>query len=92
MKKVSELMRDQADHPLDRATYWIEYVIRHNGAPHLRTTSRKLSLIQKGLVDVTLIFLSLFIMLVSALVYVFYRITARALFGLPKINYVKKNN
>ena len=40
-------MRDQGDHPLDRATYWIEYVIRHNGAHHLRTASRKLSLIQK---------------------------------------------
>jgi len=69
MKKVLELMRDQADHPLDRATYWIEYGIRHNGAPHLRTASRKLSIIQIGLVDITLVFLSLFEMLVSALVY-----------------------
>lgn len=84
-------MHDQADHLLDRATYWIEYVIRHNGAPHLRTASRKLSLIQKGLVDVTLIFLSLCIMLVFALVYVFNRITAIA-FKLPKLNYAKKNN
>jgi len=91
MKKVSELMRDQGDHPLDRASYWIEYhVIRHNRAHHLRTASRKLSLIQKGLVDVTFVFLSLFIMLVSVNVYLFIRITARA-FRLPKLNYEKKN-
>lgn len=52
MREVSTIMRDQTEHPLDRAIYWIEYVIRHRGAPHLRTASRKLSLYQRCLVDV----------------------------------------
>ncbi|KAK4006040.1 hypothetical protein OUZ56_011172 [Daphnia magna] len=51
INQVSPLMRDQMDHPLDRAIYWIEYGIRYQGAPHLRTASRKLWLYQRGLLD-----------------------------------------
>lgn len=48
-------MHDQPQHPLDRAIYWIEYVIRHKGAPHLRSATRPLNTFQRGLVDVMLI-------------------------------------
>ena len=88
---MSELLRDQEDHPLVRATYWIEYVIRHNGAPHLRTASRKLTLIQKGLVDVTLATLSACIMLILVLTYLFKRIMVQT-FRLPERTREKKNN
>lgn len=47
-------MRDQIDRPLDRAVYWMEYVIRHQGAPQLRSAVRHLSFYQKGLADVVL--------------------------------------
>nr|CAH0105631.1 unnamed protein product [Daphnia galeata] len=39
-------------HLLDRI-----YVIRHEGAPHLRSASRKLSLHQRGFMDVILVVL-----------------------------------
>ena len=52
---MSAVMRDQIDSPLERAVYWIEYVIRHRGAPHLRAASRKLSLFQRYLFDMTLV-------------------------------------
>ncbi|KAI9554594.1 hypothetical protein GHT06_019867 [Daphnia sinensis] len=52
MERVSELMRDQMETPLDRVIYWIEYIIRHDGAPHLRTSSRKLSQHHRVLFDV----------------------------------------
>ncbi len=55
MRRVSELMRDQKERPLDRAVYWIEYVIRHQGAQHLRSPSRHLDLYQRGLVDIAFI-------------------------------------
>ncbi|KAK4009085.1 hypothetical protein OUZ56_014222 [Daphnia magna] len=64
MEKVSELMRDQMETPLDRVIYWIEYIIRHKGAPHLRTASRKLSLHQRFLFDVML-----FVVLVGILMF-----------------------
>jgi glucuronosyltransferase len=58
MNKVSALMRDQTESPLERAVYWIEYVIRHDGAPHLRTASHKLSFIQRNLFDVLIFVLA----------------------------------
>jgi glucuronosyltransferase len=30
-------MKDRLMKPLDSAIYWIEHVIRHKGAPHLRS-------------------------------------------------------
>lgn len=37
---------------LDKAIYWIEYVIRHNGAHHLRSAATELLLYQYLLLDV----------------------------------------
>ncbi|CAL8089902.1 unnamed protein product [Orchesella dallaii] len=31
VKKLSALYKDQPDEPLNRAVYWVEYVMRHNG-------------------------------------------------------------
>jgi len=52
MQKLSRLHRDQPMKPLDRAVFWIEYVIRHKGAPHLRTHSNTLSWFAYHSVDV----------------------------------------
>uniref|UniRef100_A0A6M2DWR1 UDP-glucuronosyltransferase n=1 Tax=Xenopsylla cheopis TaxID=163159 RepID=A0A6M2DWR1_XENCH len=41
--KVSNQFRDRLVHPLDEAVYWTEYVIRHQGAPAMRTASRYLN-------------------------------------------------
>ncbi|KAK7913466.1 hypothetical protein WMY93_013677 [Mugilogobius chulae] len=43
MQKLSRLHRDQAVNPLDNAIFWIEFVMRHKGAAHLRTESYKMS-------------------------------------------------
>ncbi|XP_030246713.1 UDP-glucuronosyltransferase 2B13-like, partial [Drosophila navojoa] len=42
----SKLYADQKDTPLERAIWWTEYVLRHNGAPHLRSASRDLNMAQ----------------------------------------------
>nr|CAI5865824.1 unnamed protein product [Callosobruchus analis] len=44
MKKTSSRMRDQIQTPLERAVYWIEYSIRHNGTHILNLRSRDLPL------------------------------------------------
>jgi glucuronosyltransferase len=48
-------MRDQKERPIDRAVYWIEYVIRRKGAPHLRSSSRHLNIFQRNLFDLNLL-------------------------------------
>ncbi|CAB3360397.1 Hypothetical predicted protein [Cloeon dipterum] len=45
-------VRDQQDKPLDRALFWTEYVLRHNGAPHLRTAATDMRWWQVHLIDV----------------------------------------
>ncbi|XP_048886209.1 UDP-glucuronosyltransferase 2C1-like isoform X2 [Brienomyrus brachyistius] len=42
MQRLSRLHRDQPNKPLDSAIFWIEYVMRHKGAAHLRSESYKL--------------------------------------------------
>ncbi|XP_061701698.1 UDP-glucuronosyltransferase 2B20-like isoform X2 [Syngnathoides biaculeatus] len=42
MVKLSRLHRDKPMKPTDAAVFWMEYVMRHRGAAHLRTESYKL--------------------------------------------------
>lgn len=41
--KLSQLHRDSPITPLENAIFWIEYVIRHQGAPHLWTEAYGMS-------------------------------------------------
>nr|XP_043883144.1 UDP-glucuronosyltransferase 2A2-like [Solea senegalensis] len=52
MKILSDLQKDQPIKPLDSAIFWIEYVMRHKGAPHLKSESYKMSFIQYYSLDV----------------------------------------
>lgn len=63
--------------PLDTAVYWTEYVIRHKGAPHLRTAAVDMPWYEYLLLDVLAAVVSL---LVAALL-LFYGL-ARLAFAL----------
>lgn len=39
-------MQDQPQTPLQRATWWTEYVLRHGGAKHLRSPAANMSLFE----------------------------------------------
>ncbi|KAF5289138.1 hypothetical protein FQR65_LT02028 [Abscondita terminalis] len=52
-QKQSFILKDQVIPPLDNAIFWIEYVIRHKGAPHLKSAALNLSWYQYHLLDVT---------------------------------------
>ncbi|CAB3245100.1 unnamed protein product [Arctia plantaginis] len=41
--RLRELMRDEPMKPLERAVWWTEYVLRHGGAPHLRSPAANMS-------------------------------------------------
>lgn len=52
VKKISTLFRDRPESPLDRAIYWIEYVLRHDGAKHMQSPAVHLNFIQYHSLDV----------------------------------------
>ncbi|XP_040928087.1 UDP-glucuronosyltransferase 2B31-like [Betta splendens] len=68
MKTLSSLHRDQPMKPLDRAMFWIEFVMRHKGASHLRTESYKMSTIQYYSVDVLAFLLAVVLLVFTALI------------------------
>ena len=37
VKKRSSIMKDQLNTPKEQVIYWVEYLLRHNGASHLRS-------------------------------------------------------
>lgn len=58
--KLSSLYRDQLETPLERAVYWAEFTLRHNGTHHLRLGSRHLNVFQRNLLDVCFVLLGVF--------------------------------
>ncbi|KAK9542474.1 hypothetical protein VZT92_000334 [Zoarces viviparus] len=58
MQRLSGLHRDQPMKPLDTALFWIEFVMRHKGAAHLRTESYRMPWYSYHSVDVVLSFLA----------------------------------
>jgi len=48
----SEIFKDIHPRPMDRAIYWVEYVLRHGGANYLTSSSVELNFNQYFLVDV----------------------------------------
>ncbi|KAF2888037.1 hypothetical protein ILUMI_18136 [Ignelater luminosus] len=51
-KRRSNIMRDQPMTPLERGVFWVEYVLRHKGAKHLRLAALNLAWYQYLLLDV----------------------------------------
>ncbi|KTF94848.1 hypothetical protein cypCar_00029931, partial [Cyprinus carpio] len=62
MQRLSKLHHDQPMKPLDRAVFWIEFVMRNRGAPHLRTQSFRMSWIEYHSIDVILTLLMIVVL------------------------------
>ncbi len=56
IENLSHLMRDVSEPPLDRVLNFIEYIMRHKGAEHLKLSSRHLTFIQYFSLDVIAFF------------------------------------
>ncbi|XP_013870088.1 UDP-glucuronosyltransferase 2C1 [Austrofundulus limnaeus] len=67
MKELSSLHRDQPMKPLEQAMFWIEFVMRHKGAAHLRTESYKMSTIQYYSIDVMAFLLAIILIAFTVL-------------------------
>ncbi|XP_059834800.1 UDP-glucuronosyltransferase 2C1-like [Hypanus sabinus] len=66
MKRLSALHRDVPVRPMELAAFWIEYTIRHRGAPHFRAVGNDLPFCQYHSLDVftiIVVFMGLFLYL-----------------------------
>uniref|UniRef100_A0A3Q1FY84 UDP-glucuronosyltransferase n=1 Tax=Acanthochromis polyacanthus TaxID=80966 RepID=A0A3Q1FY84_9TELE len=83
MLKLSQLHHDKPMKPLDSAVFWMEYVMRHKGAAHLRTESYKLPWYAYYCVDVMAVFIA-FGLIITALFWVSCRCFIRCLMRTKK--------
>lgn len=71
MQRLSRLHRDQPMAPMDQAIFWVEYVMRHKGAPHLRTEAYKMPWYSYYCLDVLLLLLTAATVLLFSTVAIF---------------------
>lgn len=55
MQKLSRAYKDRPMTPQENVIYWTEYIIKHKGAPHLRTVAADIPTYQYLLLDVILL-------------------------------------
>ncbi|XP_050443854.1 UDP-glycosyltransferase UGT5-like isoform X1 [Adelges cooleyi] len=64
--KLSEVFRDRPMSPMETAMYWTEYVIRHKGAPHLRSPAVGMPWYQYYMIDIiSMLLICVFAILLS---------------------------
>lgn len=51
-KMISQRYNDRPMTPQELTVYWVEYIIRHRGAPHFKSPAHNLNYIQVNLIDV----------------------------------------
>ncbi|XP_049963700.1 UDP-glycosyltransferase UGT5-like [Schistocerca serialis cubense] len=73
-KRQSILFRDRPRPPLEEAVYWVEYVIRHQGAPHLRSAALDLAWYQYLLLDVAAFVVAVALLLMLAIYWLLRRV------------------
>uniref|UniRef100_A0A8D2DYS9 glucuronosyltransferase n=1 Tax=Sciurus vulgaris TaxID=55149 RepID=A0A8D2DYS9_SCIVU len=81
--RLSRIHHDQPIKPLDRAVFWIEFVMRHKGAKHLRPASHDLTWFQYHSLDVIGF-------LLACVATVIFTVTKCCLFSCQKIGTGKK--
>lgn len=73
-KRRSQIMHDQPIKPLDKAIYWVEYVMRHRGAVHFRSAALDITWYQLYMIDI-LCFVVICIILIIYVLHVFIKST-----------------
>ncbi|KAJ9601563.1 hypothetical protein L9F63_000306, partial [Diploptera punctata] len=92
-KRLSRIYKDQPLTPLQQAVFWTEYIIRHKGAPHMRSAALDLTWYQYFLLDVIAV-----LILASLTILIILFVIIRAIFRLvcrkskPKLTSKKKKN
>lgn len=64
---ASKIFKDRPKSALEEAVYWTEYVMRYNGAPHLRTKGSLLPWYQYYLIDVLSIAFTVIVIILTTI-------------------------
>jgi hypothetical protein len=64
-KVLSQRFRDQPQTALQTAKYWVEYVIRNQGADYIKSASQNLTFLQYYNLDIVLIFFLIITVIIS---------------------------
>ncbi|XP_062547887.1 UDP-glucosyltransferase 2-like [Armigeres subalbatus] len=70
IERLSKLVRDQPMHPLDKAIWWTEYIIRNQGASHLRYKPAQMPIWQYHYYDVVGALLTAALVIVTLIAYI----------------------
>lgn len=90
MVKLQQLHLDKPMKPIDIAIFWMEYVMRHGGAAHLRTDSYKLPWYAYHCLDVLALFVAIGLLII-AIVWVSCRCLCQHLMRNKKSNFKPKS-
>ncbi|XP_059612716.1 uncharacterized protein LOC132259181 [Phlebotomus argentipes] len=60
----SEMFQDQKESPLERAVWWIEYVLRHPNMTHMRSSSIDLGMMQRQSWDVLAVLFTVVVIII----------------------------
>ncbi|XP_008197586.2 UDP-glycosyltransferase UGT5 [Tribolium castaneum] len=69
-QKLSQIMHDRPVKALDEAVFWIEHVIRHGGAPHLRTDALNLKWYQREMIDIIGFLLGVVLLFLGSILFI----------------------
>ncbi|KAK5649594.1 hypothetical protein RI129_000623 [Pyrocoelia pectoralis] len=86
-RRRSKVLQDNPIPPLEKAIFWIEYVLRHNGAHHLKTASLNLRWYQFLLLDVV----AFLTFLVIAPMFICYKICKKLTLKRKAVKKIKKS-
>ncbi len=78
-KAVSRRFRDQPISAAEKITFWVDYVIRHNGAPHLKSPAANMTWYQYFSVDVIAFLLGIVSAVLLGSIWLVYVLSCRVL-------------
>ena len=64
---MSAVMRNQPQTPAERIIFWVDYVLKFNGAEHLKTGATNLWFYQYHMLDVYLVLLAVIVCVILVL-------------------------
>ncbi|KAG8318124.1 UDP-glucuronosyltransferase 1-1 [Homalodisca vitripennis] len=91
-KRVSRIVRDQPMSPADTVVYWVEYVLRHAGAPHLKPASAYLKWYKLLLVDVVITLFAIVLLIIFFSYFIIRRVLSLCFSNTRHVSSTKKRN